>query len=363
MPKQDNSLNSPKQYKQVYIGIDVHKTSWKVCVCTDEHIFKPFSMNPSPEELNRHLRKTYPSSHYCSVYEAGFCGFSPHRRLVELGIENIVINPADVPSSGKERSMKTDSVDAKKLAVMLRSKALHPIAIPSIALEAERELLRLRTTTVKDLTRVYNRVKLLLHKHGMPIPQELTRASLSWSGAFLAWLDQLADQSYPFSSALKMHLGTIRFSRIQLTSLTQQVRKLSQSPSYSEEFGLITSVPGIGLVVGMTLLTQLRPIQRFPSLDKLCAYMGLIPSVHSSGSRESVGSMIQRGHKRLAALLIEASWKAIKMDPSLQAYFTHLVTQRMKKNKAIIRIARKLLNRIRYVLIHKKAYRVGVTAT
>ena len=60
-------------------------------------------MDPAPEKLAEHLKRNYPDAEYRSVYEAGFSGFEAHRTLCRLGVQNIVINPADVPTSGKER--------------------------------------------------------------------------------------------------------------------------------------------------------------------------------------------------------------------------------------------------------------------
>ena len=91
----------------IFIGIDVHKESWVVNLRHCHRELDKFSMNPSPEMLAKYLRKNYPGAEYRSVYEAGFCGFWAHRRLCELGIQNIVINPADVPTSGKERDART----------------------------------------------------------------------------------------------------------------------------------------------------------------------------------------------------------------------------------------------------------------
>ena len=87
----------------IYCGIDVHKKSWHVTIRHCCHQIENFSMNPDPVELAKHLKRNYPEAEYRSVYEAGFSGYEAHRTLCRLGMKNIVINPADVPTSGKER--------------------------------------------------------------------------------------------------------------------------------------------------------------------------------------------------------------------------------------------------------------------
>jgi transposase len=105
----------------------------------------------------------------------------------------------------------------------------------------------------------------------------------------------------------------------------------------------------------MTLLTELFDIARFPSLDEMSCYVGLIPDTQSSGEKEHVGEITQRRHRPLRSLLIEASWVAIRKDSAMLMAFTQYC-KRMRKNMAIVKIARKLLNRIRYVLKNQTEY-------
>ena len=105
----------------------------------------------------------------------------------------------------------------------------------------------------------------------------------------------------------------------------------------------------------MILLTELGEITRFPSMDQLSSYVGLIPDIRASGEKEHVGGITKRSHAQLRWLLIEASWDAVRKDPALMDAFNEYC-KRMQKTKAIVKIARKLLNRIRYVLKNKAQY-------
>ena len=99
-----------------FIGIDTHLKSWTVTIRSEGIELKTFSMNPSASELNIYLNKHYPNGKFNVVYEAGFAGFTPYRSLNKLGLNSIVVNPADIPSTGKEKSIKTDPTDSRKLA-------------------------------------------------------------------------------------------------------------------------------------------------------------------------------------------------------------------------------------------------------
>ena len=111
----------------------------------------------------------------------------------------------------------------------------------------------------------------------------------------------------------------------------------------------------------MILLTEIIDINRFKSLDHLASYVGLVPGEDSSGETERVTSISPRRNSHLRVLLIECSWVAVRKDPALLMAFSKL-TKRMPENRAIIRIARKLLNRIRYVLKNQEPYEIAIVA-
>lgn len=157
---QSNELDFSGQ--NIYVGIDVHLKSWSVAILSEHSVLKRFSQSSEPEALHKYLVSNYPGANYFSVYEAGFCGFWIHERLTDLGIANIVVNPADVPTMSKEKLRKTDSVDCNKLARELRSGSLVGIYVPGVETLELRSLIRMRNLIVKDSTRAKNRIKSLL---------------------------------------------------------------------------------------------------------------------------------------------------------------------------------------------------------
>lgn len=124
---------------------------------------------------------------------------------------------------------------------------------------------------------------------------------------------------------------------------------------------LVVTIPSIGLISAMTLLTEIGDIKRFKTIDQLCSYCGLTPLIHNSGETERTGGLSRRGNAFIKPILIECAWMAIRKDPALLLYYKQLLP-RMNGNKAIIKVARKLLNRIRYVLVNQKEYVTGVIA-
>ncbi|WP_459878409.1 transposase [Desulfothermus naphthae] len=124
-------------------------------------------------------------------------------------------------------------------------------------------------------------------------------------------------------------------------------------------FYLLKTVPGIGSKIAFIILSEIIDMKRFKNFDQLKSYVGLTPSVYSSGDTHYEYGLTYRKNSRLKYALIEASWVAIRKDPALLESYNKLIT-RMKKQQAIIRIAKKLLSRIRHVWLNKQPYVTGI---
>jgi transposase len=336
-----------------FIGIDVHLKNWEVTIRNNHMVLRTLSMNPSPRELARHLKHNYPGGVYFSVYEAGFCGYWIHRELGRLGIHNIVIHPADVPTSDKEKQNKTDGIDSHKLARELENQALKSIYIPNEAHQQLRALRRLRDRQVQNMTRVKNRIKSHLHMNGIEIP---SHAEVShWSERFIQWLASLEFSIPAGTDYLRICIEELRDCRARIVQIVRSLRSYCTEFGIKELIGNLRSIPGIGFITAITFYTELMDIYRFRTLDHMSSFVGLVPSVHSSGDHEWQGTLTNRKNSYLRHMLVEAGWIAIRKDAALLLAFNNL-TKRMSKQKAIIRIARKLLNRIRYVWLNQQSY-------
>ena len=341
--------------KNIYSGIDVHSLSWVVTIIVGTVNYRTYSQDPSAKILSTYLKKNFPEGNYYSVYEAGFCGFSVHRELEKEGISNIIVNPADIPTTDKDRRQKEDKRDSRKLARSLKNGELESIYIMSIKGEELRSYVRYRKTIVKELVRHKNRIKSILKLHGISIPIELNIASKHWSSIFIKWLKTIKLSTYHGSLVLKETIETAEYLRLKLLNIHREYRKLSKDSIISKQLKLLLSVPGIGIKVAMTFLSEIEDVTRFKNLDKLCSYIGLIPTTHSSGENDRIGTITRRANKPLRTAIVESAWIAIRHDPALLLKYNEL-RKRMNSNKAIIRIAKKILNRIRYVLKNEHKY-------
>ena len=353
METQNNKLDFNGQ--NVYAGFDVHLKSWSVTIMTEKLHHKTFSQPPRPELLHQYLEKNFPGGKYHSAYEAGFCGYWIHNKLKELGINSIVVNPSDIPTTDKEKVQKEDARDSLKIAKALRNGDLIPIHIPSTRTLDTRSLVRTRAMLVKDLARNKNRIKSFLYFHGIEIPESFTKSQTKWSKLFIDWLENIQLQEQSTKRSLNAIVKSSINLRILVLEATKEINKLAKSEDYNDQVLLLRSVPGIGTLTAITILSELETINRFGSFDKLCSYIGLVPSTHSSGEKDNTGGITRRGHSVLRRTLIESAWVAARIDPAMtKSYYDYC--KRMESNKAIVRIARKLLNRIKYVLKNKKPY-------
>jgi transposase len=343
--------------QKIFCGVDVHKRSWKVSIRSAQMELKSFSQEPSVITLDNFLKKNYPSAIYKVVYEAGFCGFGYQRDFTQRGINCIIVHPADVPTMDKEKQRKSDPVDCRKLSKTLSENSLNGIFIPSIDQQDDRCVIRAYHQFVKDQTRYKNRIKGWLSFQGIIIADD--DECKYWSRNFIKWLKALPLATVSARTSLDLLIQGFEQARNQVLLATRQLRKLSTQDSYAFQIRLLRSIPGIGLINALILSTEIGDINRFQGLDQLCDYIGLVPKIHSSDDRQHVMGLTHRGNHKLREALIESSWTAIRKDPALTLAYSEY-TKRMKKNRAIIKIARKLLNRIRYVMKNQKKYEPAV---
>jgi transposase len=345
--------------KLIYVGIDVHLKDWQVAkvhegICLGNH-----RMGASSARLIEHLQTHYPGATFKCVYESCAWGFTLQRQLSAAGMECIVVHAADVSSSDKEKRRKTDKVDALKLARHYASGDLKGIYVPAEDIQKDRNLVRFRKKLVEDLTRSRNRIKSLLKYQGIAIPDHFGKAH--WSRNFMNWIEQISRQEAEIGNTLLLMLEEVKLLRQLLLKVEKQLADMMATEKYKARFELMRSVPGIGRIIATLCVLEIGDIKRFKSFDQLNDFIGLCPDTADSGDTERCRGITTRRHKQLRANLIEAAWQAIRIDPALLERYQQL-TKTMKGNRAIVRIARKLLRRMRAVLLSGVCYQKGVVA-
>ena len=345
--------------KTIYVGIDVHKKDWQVAKVYEDVVLGNYRMTGNSQDLITHLRKHYPGASFKCAYESSAWGFTLQRQLTAAGMECIVVHAADVPGTNKDRVNKTDSVDALRLAVQHSKNNLKAIHVPDEAIQKQRSLIRLRKKLVGDINRRKNRLKSLMKYHGIDLPARFDKPN--WSALFMKWVEEQASQDLLLQDTLLLMLEEVKVLRQLLLKTERKLRIMMQSRPYKHNAALLISVPGIGPTVSTLFLLEIGDVRRFPSFEQLNNFVGFYPDSDDSGETKKSTGISPRKHKQLRSHLVEAAWQAIRIDPALLEAYRQL-TKRMDGKKAIIRIARKLLRRMRSVLLTETPYQMGIVA-
>ena len=345
--------------KTIFVGIDIHKKDWQVALSYEGITLENFRMSANSSQFISHLRRGYPGASFRCVYESCAWGFTLQRQLTAAGIECIVVHAGDVPGSNKEKLNKTDKVDALRLARHHAAGLLEGVHVPDEELQKERNLIRFRKRLVGDLNRCRNRLKSLFKYQGIDIPEKLDKSK--WSRNFIIWIEEQAENDPALKDVILLMLEEVKQLRGILLKTEKKLKELTCTGRYSENLDVLRATPGIGPTTGMLFLMEIGDIRRFRTFDQLNSFVGFYPGSNSSGEKDKDTGISKRKHKQLRTALVESAWEAIRKDPALMDAYQQLC-KRMKGSEAIIRIARKLLRRMRAVLLKKQKYEKGIVS-
>jgi transposase len=315
--------------KTVNIGIDVHKKSWQVTALVEGVVVRAVTIQPSYAVLQKLLAQ-FKGGKIRIAYEAGPAGFNLYDDLTADGIECIVVPPSLLPVESGNR-VKTDKRDSRKLAQYLENNLLKRVS--------------------NHRTDVMRQIKSLLLFHGIPLPG--VDAGF-WTRPFLASLQVVEIDEY-LSRSLNRLIDLYEYLTQQVKQMTKEVRRLARTEKYEKRVKLLKTIPGVGLLRAMEILTELQDVSRFSTADQIAAYLGLTPSQYSSGQHVRMGRITHMGNHRLRTRMVECSWILIKKDAALHKTYEEIKKRRGGK-RAIVAVSRKLIIRIRRILLDEVVY-------
>jgi transposase len=236
-------------------------------------------------------------------YEAGPCGFELQRALTAHEVPCDVIAPALIPRRAGDR-VKTDRRDAAQLAILYRADALTRIHIPTDQEEAARDLLRCREDIRADLLRARHRLSKFLLRHG----RRFTGTKKAWSKAHDAWLRA---QRWPLPALDQTHAAYLRAvdeTRARLRDVETDLRGLLDLEPLRPRVQRLRCFRGMDDLTALTIAAELGDPRRFASAPRTMAFVGLVPSEHSSGAKHARGAITKTGNAHLRRVLVEAAW-------------------------------------------------------
>jgi len=287
----------------LFVGIDAHQDTLSIAVlplgaeCPEPA--RKIANDPAKIRQVVQLLEKRGSLH--ATYEAGCTGFVLWRQLTQLGVDCLVAAPSRIPVLPGERR-KTDRLDAQRLAIFLRGGQLTAVRPPTPELEALRTLTRSRDAARKSVVAAKHHVsKLLLHRGA------IWRGGTLWSRAHRTWLRsvELDDPDDRVMLALKLRRLASRESELQ--ELDELIEQRAQRDDIAAQVCALCAFRGVQTLIATNVVAEIGDPRRFRDHAAVSAYVGLVPSEHSSGSKVRRGGITRTGSRHLRRLLIEAS--------------------------------------------------------
>ena len=290
------------------IGLDVHKETIAVAVALPGRGGPEYrgEIANQPKVLQKwldRLHQEFGGALLLFCYEAGPCGYGLYRWLTEAGHDCHVVAPSLIPKKAGER-IKTDRRDALKLARLLRSGELTTVWVPDTDQEAMRDLTRARDDMKSQERKARQQLNAFVLRHAHHWPRGKTR----WTAAHYNWLESICFEQPWLQIVLQEYIDAVKAATQRVADLTDQLLRALPSWSLAPVVDALVALRGIDKLAAMVLLAELGDISRFDSPRLLMAYLGLVPSEHSSGGRRRQGAITLTGNGHARRMLVESAW-------------------------------------------------------
>lgn len=287
-----------------YVAMDVHKESITIAVAEQgRDSAKEFGAVPNDlQHVLKALARLGAKSRLRCCYEAGPTGYALYRALKEHGIDCIVVAPSLVPIQAGNR-VKTDRRDAVKLAHFLRSGDLTPVYVPDEASEALRDLERARDDAKCAERVARHQLSKFLLRHGRRFG-----AGGEWTQKHLAWVRVQRFAHEAQQRVLCDYLKAVEDATARVNALTKDIAELVETTTLAPLVKALQALRGVRLVTAVTIAAELGDLKRFGTPRQLMAFLGLVPSEHSSGESKRRGRITRTGNTHVRRVLVEAAW-------------------------------------------------------
>jgi transposase len=288
-----------------YVGLDVHKETIAVALADEGKrgdVREHGKIANTPAALTKLVNKLSQDGRelkFC--YEAGPCGYGIQRQLSVAGHECVVVAPSLIPIKAGDR-IKTDRRDAINLAKLHRAGELTSVWIPDQAHEAVRDLVRARLAAVRSLRQARQQLSGFLLRHGRHYSRP------AWTLMHRRWLADLQFEQSAHYLVLEDCLAVIEAATARRDRLEAHIHSALADWSLGPVVRALQALRGIALVAAATLVAELGDMTRFSNPRQLMAYLGLVPSEHSSGGKRRQGGITKAGNGAARRMLIEAAW-------------------------------------------------------
>jgi transposase len=330
-----------------YVGIDVHKKMCQAAVLDEDgELLDQIRFGNRKEDIKEFALKltTFRDDVKAVVESTGNLWIQIYDILERFGFDVVLSNPYKTRLIA-EAKVKTDKVDAKTLARLLRADMLFTCYVPGEEVRSRRELLRHRLDLVKMRTQVKNRIHGILDKHGLRSPYN------PFTKKYVAWL-RGQDLGFMDDAIVEGQLSL-------LETLDEQIRvvedKIAAMAAEDPRVRLLMTMPGIGYFTASLLVAEIGDINRFGSDKKISSWAGLAPRISQSGEKVHIGR-VGKGNKRVAAMMVQCAQNACRFDARLSRFYKRY-SRRKGKQKAVVAVAHEMMRIVYFMLKRNEPYR------
>ena len=344
-------------HRIIYVGLDVHKETVMISAISEMDSLPFITIQKRNEKaiLKKYFLKLKEKGELFCCYEAGFCGFTMHRFLKDLGIRCDVIAPGLIPRKPGDR-IKTDKRDARNLAINLKAGSLTAIYVSTPHDEAVRDYLRMRDTFKTNSKKIKQRILSFLLHLGIKYDD-----GSNWTGKHMKWLNNVSFDESLHKEILKEYLIALAELEEKMHLIAHRIEEIASQKEYKPLVEKFACLKGISTLTALSLTTEIGDFKRFQTAGKFMKYLGLVPTEHSSGSKRVQGGITKAGNSYLRKLLVESSWHYRYYQPSKR------LTQRRKGVDSEIvayadKAGRRLCKKYNRLLLNGKVKTKAVTA-
>ena len=331
--------------KMKYIGIDIGKWKCRAAVMNPEGVLiDEFSFNNDHQGIEELASRLTPEDRVV-MESTGSVWTNLYDSLDERKVPVVLANPLKTRAIASAR-IKTDKVDARILAHLLRGDLVAECYVPPRELRELRALVRHRASLVRARTTVKNRVHAMVDRRGIRCEYSdmFGKGGTEWlRGLDLGAMDGLM---------LDNHLGHVESLSRQIGRVDEEIRGRA---SLDEDVRLLLSLTGVDVYTALLIRSEIGNISRFPDYRRLVSWAGLAPSLHQSGSVEIRGGITKQGSRMLRWAMVEAAWVAVRHDERRRGFYER-VKRRRGSGKAVVAVACKMLKVIWFMLSRREPY-------
>ena len=292
--------------KYKYVGLDVHKETIAVSVAEPDGGEVRFlgEVPNTPDavvKLVKRLRKEGMRLSFC--YEAGPCGYGLHRQLLDLGQVCQVVAPSLIPKKPGDR-VKTDRRDSLNLARLHRAGELTAVWVPDGAQEALRDLTRAREDMKHIQRQAKQRLLGFLLRHGRRFG-----GKDNWTQAHFRWFEEVKFEQPVQQIVFQEYVDSVQAMTRRVAAFDEQMESAARDSVFWPVIEGLMALRGVKLITATTIVAEIGDLRRFATAPQLMAYLGVVPSEHSSGESKSRGGITKTGNGHVRRVLVESAWQ------------------------------------------------------